>query len=76
MESKNKRNKRNRNKSWIERTDWCLPDGRDLEGLVNKAKGLRSTNWQNIVNNIVITEYGTRWVLDLSRDRFVTYINV
>ena len=43
-------------------------------------KGLRSTNWQlqnsygdvkhsigNIVNDIVITMYGVRWVLDLSQ---------
>ena len=49
-----------------------------LEGWVKMITGLRSTNWSlqnshgdvkysigNIVNNIVITVYGVRWVLDL-----------
>ena len=30
---------------------------------------------ENTVNNIVITVYGARWVLDLSEDHFVNYIN-
>ena len=30
----------------------------------------------DIVNNIVVTMYGARWVLDISGDPFVSYINV
>ena len=54
-----------------------VPDGRGLEGWVEKVKGLRSTNQYlqtshgdvqygigNIVNNIVITMCAIRWVLD------------
>ena len=49
-----------------------------IGGMGEKVKGLRSTDWElqnshgdvkyslgNIVNNIVITMYGARWVLDL-----------
>ena len=52
--------------------------GGRLGGWVKKAKGLRSTNWllqnshgdvkyriRNIVNNIVLSMYGVRWVVDL-----------
>ena len=56
---------------------------------VEKVKGLRSTNWilqnshrevkysiRSIVNNIEVTMHGARKVLDLSRERVVSYINV
>ena len=52
--------------------------GRRLGGCVGKVKGLRSTNWQlqnshgdvkysvgYIVNNIVMTTYGVRRVLEI-----------
>ena len=52
-------------------------------------KGLESTNWQlqnghrdvkystgNIVDNIVITVYGARWLLNLRGYHFANYINV
>ena len=33
-------------------------------------------NIGNIVHNIVITMYDTKWVLDLPSNQFVNYINV
>ena len=52
--------------------------GKGLGDWVKEVKGLRRTDWQsqdshgnvkyltgNIVDNIVITMYGVRWVLDL-----------
>ena len=51
-----------------------------LRDWVRKVKGLRSTGWHlqsshgdvkysigNIINNIVITMYGARWLLEISR---------
>ena len=53
---------------------------------MENLKGLRSTNRKlqnshrdvkystgNIINDIVITMYGARWVLELSKDHFVKY---
>ena len=53
-----------------------VPEGREVGRVGEKVKGLWSTNWQlwnshgdvkysrgNIVNNVVITMYGGRWVL-------------
>ena len=64
-------------------------EGRGLGGWVKNVKGLRSTNWQsqnshadvkssrgNVVNGIVITKYGARWVLEVSGDHFVNYLIV
>lgn len=55
---------------------------------MKKVKGRRA-NWRlqnshrtvknslgNVVNNIVITMYSARWVLDLSGDYFINDINV
>ena len=54
---------------------------------MEKVKGFRSINWQfqnsdgnikcnvtNIVNNIAITMYGARWVLEISGEHFVQYM--
>ena len=64
-------------------------DGQMGGELVGKVRGLRGTNWQlqnqygnvkhsmgNIVNSIVITMCGARWLLDLWGHHFVRYINV
>ena len=66
-----------------------MPDEGGVGGLVEKVKGLRSTNWQlqnshedvkysigDRVNSIVITMYGVKWVLVLWGDHFVSYINI
>ena len=63
--------------------------GGGVDNWVKKVKGLKSTNWQlqnshrdvkysigNIANNIVITVYGVRWVLELSGVHLVNYIIV
>ena len=56
---------------------------------MKKVKGLRSTHWQlqnshrnvkysmgNIVNNIVITMCGARWVPEISEEHFVDCMTV
>ena len=55
--------------------------GEGLGDWEKKVKGLRRTNWKlqnshrdvkhstgNTVNNIVVTMYGARWVLEISGD--------
>ena len=77
---KNKVNEETKQKQthrYTEQTDGCQM-GAGLGDWVKKVTGLRSTNWQlqnshgdmkfsigNILNNIVISMYSVRWVLDL-----------
>ena len=77
MESKeqNKRTNKTETDSEIQ-----LSEGEQLGRRVEKGKGLRSINWElqnshrdvkysigNVVNNIVITMDGARWVLEILR---------
>ena len=41
-----------------------------------QAEFLKINYWLHIANNIVITVYGVRQVLDLSGDHFISYIKV
>ena len=55
---------------------------------MKNVKELRSRNWDlqivtgikysigNIVNNIVVTVYGARWVLDTLGEQFVEYLAI
>ena len=43
--------------------------------LHNSHRGVKYST-QNIINNIVITLYGARWVPEILRDHFINYINV
>ena len=79
-------NKQNRNRlRYREQADSCQRG----EGLGYWVKGLRSTNWQlqsshgdvnysvgNIVNNIVVTMYGARWILEISGGTLCKYMIV
>ena len=71
-----------------EQTGGCKM-GEGLGSSMRKVKGFTSTNWQwqnshgdvkhgmgNAVSHSAITMYGARWVLDLSGDPFISYINV
>ena len=72
----NKQTKQKQSYRYRKQTDGCQRGG--VGGWAKKVKGLRSTNWQlqtshgdgkyslrNTVNNITITMYGARLVLDL-----------
>lgn len=87
---KNKTNKQN--EKWTrrsrEQTDGYQMGG-GFGGWVKRVKGLRSTHCQlqnshgdvkysagTIVNNIIMTMYSARWVLELLGDHFMNYMNV
>lgn len=66
--------------SEIQRTFWGFLGGRGIGGLGEKVRRLRSTNWQlensqghvkygtgDMVNNIVLTMDGVRWIPGLWR---------
>ena len=65
-----------------------MPDGKGVRRMGEKGEGIKKyklaiTNSHrdikcsigNIVSNSIITMYGVKWVLDLSGDHLVSYIN-